>query len=587
VSEDNELPVGWVETTLGEVASINPRVDTSDMPDTTPVSFIPMAAVEAGTGHIDSSAQRKLHEVRKGYTAFQEEDILFAKITPCMENGKSAVAQSLSSKLGFGSTEFHVLRPEAGIDAKLLYYYISQESFRQMARTYMTGSAGQLRVPATFLVDVSYPLAPTNEQRRIVAAIEQQFTRLDAAVEALKQAQKKLKLYRSAVLKAAVEGKLTEGWRVKHPTTEPATTLLKRILQERRATWEADYLAKMAARGVVPKDDKWKEGYKEPAQPDIEGLPMLPEGWRWATLEQCSVRITDGTHQPPPFTASGIPFVFVAHIVKGSISFEKTKYISESTYKQLNARCPVEYGDILYSAVGSYGVAVPVLTHQPFSFQRHIAHIKPSKMLSMNYIAFCLNSPIGLHQAHQVARGVAQKTVTLTDLAQFVIPLASLVEQEQIVALVEEQLSIISELETMVEHSLKRAERERQSILQEAFAGRLVPQNPEDEPASVLLERIREERKLREEEERGARKQRGSTKMASQRTATNKQRKPLREVLQEAKQPITPDDLFRRAGLQDNDVDDFFADLRIEVLKGGIRQVRPDDTHVLLEAVGE
>src|SRR5581483_794165 len=93
------------------------------------------------------------------------------------------------------------------------------------------------------------------------------------------------KLYRSAVLKAAVEGTLTEDWRARHPATESATTLLKRILQERRAKWEADYLAKMAARGVVPKDNKWKEAYKEPAQPDSENLPEVPEGWVWTSLE--------------------------------------------------------------------------------------------------------------------------------------------------------------------------------------------------------------------------------------------------------------------------------------------------------------
>src|SRR5260370_30001066 len=129
--------------------------------------------------------------------------MLFAKITPCMENGKSAVAQSLSSKIGFGSTEFHVLRPDEGIVPQLLYYYISQESFRQTARTYMTGSAGQLRVPAVFLADASYPLTPTNEQYRIVAAIEQQFTRLDAGVATLQRARTKLKRYRAAVIKAA------------------------------------------------------------------------------------------------------------------------------------------------------------------------------------------------------------------------------------------------------------------------------------------------------------------------------------------------------------------------------------------------
>jgi type I restriction enzyme, S subunit len=271
VIEENELPERWIWTTLSSVAAINPGIDASEIPDATFVSFIPMAAVEAGTGRIDSSAKRRLGEVKRGYTAFQEGDILFAKITPCMENGKSAVARSLSSGLGFGSTEFHVLRPGEDVDPQLLYYYVSQESFRQEARSKMTGSAGQLRVPATFLVDVSYPLPPTNEQSRIVAAIEQQFTRLDAAVAYLQQAKEKLKRYRASVLKAAVEGKLTGEWRAAHPATEPASELLQRILKERHDRWEAD----LRAKGKDPAKVK----YVEPAKPDVEGLPELPEGW--------------------------------------------------------------------------------------------------------------------------------------------------------------------------------------------------------------------------------------------------------------------------------------------------------------------
>ncbi len=163
----------------------------------------------------------------------------------------------------------------------------------------------------------------------------------------------------------------------------------------------------------------------------------------------------------------------------------------------LRFRCAVEQGDILYSAVGSYGVAVSVNTNQPFSFQRHIAHIKPDLLLWQPYLVHCLNSPLCLSQAHKVARGVAQKTVTLGDLANFVVPLPPRAEQEQIVAEVERRLSVISALEATVEASLKRAERLRQSVLREAFAGRLVPQDPTDEPASALLERIRAEREER------------------------------------------------------------------------------------------
>ena len=119
---------------------------------------------------------------------------------------------------------------------------------------------------------------------------------------------------------------------------------------------------------------------------DKVNLPKLPKGWIYVTLSQCVLRITDGTHQSPNFTESGVPFIFVKHIVKGSINFRDTKFISASTYQELNSRCPVEIDDILYSAVGSYGVAVPVETDLPFSFQRHIAHIKPAKILSSPYL---------------------------------------------------------------------------------------------------------------------------------------------------------------------------------------------------------
>ncbi len=273
--------------------------------------------------------------------------------------------------------------------------------------------------------------------------------------------------------------------------------------------------------------------------------------------------------------------------MKGQISFDATKYISEATYQELNSRCPVEIGDVLYSAVGSYGVAVPVLISRPFSFQRHIAHIKPSFLLDLLYLVYCLNSTLGLEQAHRVARGVAQKTVTLTDLARFVIPLPPLSEQEQIVAEVEAKLSIIAQMEETIEANLKRAEHERQSILREAFAGRLVPQDPEDEPASMLLERIREERKKREEAEKIARVSRKRIQMES----TKKRqagKAGLYTTLVEARRQLSPNDLFKGAGLkvdeQPESVEVFYEELHLgeNIL---IKETRPDDAHVLLEAL--
>ena len=117
-----------------------------------------------------------------------------------------------------------------------------------------------------------------SEQRRIVAKIEELFSDLDAGVAALKRIKANLKRYRAAVLKAAVEGRLTEAWRAKHPNTEPATKLLERILAERRKKWEADQLAKFAAAEKTPPKG-WREKYVEPLPPDTSGLPELPQGW--------------------------------------------------------------------------------------------------------------------------------------------------------------------------------------------------------------------------------------------------------------------------------------------------------------------
>jgi type I restriction enzyme, S subunit len=487
VIEENKLPEGWEWTTIGTITAINPRLDISLMLESTSVSFIPMAAVEAGTGCVDTSAQRQLKEVKKGYTAFRENDVLFAKITPCMENGKSAVVRSLSSGIGFGCTEFHVLRMSACIDPQLLYYYVSQEVFRQNARAHMTGTAGQLRVPPAFLADAPFPLAPLLEQHRIVTAIEQQFTRLDAAVTALQHARTKLKRYRAAVLKAAVEGKLTEAWRAEHPTPEPVSALLERILTERRAKWEAD----MRAKGKDPAKVK----YVEPARPDVESLPSVPEGWCWATVEQVCERIVDCLHSTPRFQESGFLCVDTNCIKPGRIVYEKVRYVDEATFMDRNIRMKPQENDVLFSREGALlGVALTVPPKIEMCLGQRMMVFRLNSCIEAKYYEHVLNSAIFRAQYASEITGTASPHLNIRDTCTFVIPLSSLAEQQQIVAEVEQRLSIVTQLEATVNANLKRVERLRQSILKEAFAGRLVPQDPSDEPASMLLERIHKER---------------------------------------------------------------------------------------------
>jgi len=172
----------WPTKKLGEVAILNPKKsELKDLPDDLLVSFIPMSALDEITQTIKTNELRKLSNVRKGYTYFEEGDILFAKITPCMENGKVAVAKNLKNGIGFGSTEFHVLRPSDKVLSEWIFYIVGSIAFREEAKKHMTGTAGQQRVPIGFLENVKIPLPPLSEQKRIVEKIEKIFAKIDEA----------------------------------------------------------------------------------------------------------------------------------------------------------------------------------------------------------------------------------------------------------------------------------------------------------------------------------------------------------------------------------------------------------------------
>ena len=275
----------WAVATIGDTCLVNPRYFAEPVDDAYPVSFVPMAAVEAKSGRIDLNQVRAYQDVSKGYTRFSEGDVLFAKITPCMENGKVAIARGLTNGAGCGSTEFHVLRPRSCLAGDYLNYFLLQDEFRNEAQRNMAGTAGQLRVPAAWLREAPIPIPPLAEQRRIVAEVETQFTRLDASVAALRRAQVNLKRYRASVLKDACEGRLVpteaELARSDGREYEPAAALLECILAERRARWESQ--------------EKRRGKYREPSAPDTSELPELPEGWVWATVEQLLARSEYGT----------------------------------------------------------------------------------------------------------------------------------------------------------------------------------------------------------------------------------------------------------------------------------------------------
>ena len=163
----------WEEKELGEICELNPKKsEIKDKTDNLSVSFVPMSAVDEYLQAIVSLQERNLGKVKKGYTYFRNGDVLFAKITPCMENGKVAIARNLKNGIGFGTTEFHVIRAKDRVLPEWIHYIIGQPSFRDIAKTRMTGSAGQKRVPVQFLEKFKIPLPPIAEQKKIVARLD-------------------------------------------------------------------------------------------------------------------------------------------------------------------------------------------------------------------------------------------------------------------------------------------------------------------------------------------------------------------------------------------------------------------------------
>lgn len=352
-------------------------------------------------------------------------------------------------------------------------------------------------------VGVIAPLPPLAEQSRIVEGIESYLSRLDEAEAALERVQRNLKRYRAAVLQAAVSGRLVpteaELARAEGRDYEPASDLLKRILAERRRRWEEAGLTRLKAAGKAPRDDRWKERCGEPVPPDA-GLPILPRGWCWASLDQLALDVEGGTAETAGDSPTARPVLRSSAVRQGRVDLVDVRYLPTLAPGATLPRV-LAPGDLLITRLsGSLEYVGNCALVPDFDFGRiefpdrlFRAHLSPHA--SPRYLQHCFAAPDLRRPLERTAKSTAgHQRISLSDLRPFAIPLPPFGEQSRIAAEMERLLAIADGAEGTAHQSERRCERLRQSILKWAFEGKLVDQDPNDEPASVLIERIRADR---------------------------------------------------------------------------------------------
>jgi len=395
----------------------------------------------------------------------------------------------------------HIFKVQTFVD-RLFHYYTVRVVLDDLYR--QSHGSGMVHITKSRFEGTRISLPPLPEQHRIVAAIESYLSRLDAASAALERVKRNLARYRAAVLHAAVTGRLVateaEVARAEGREYEPASTLLARILAERRRRWEEVELAKMTAAGRPPKGDRWKARYVEPVAPETEELGELPEGWCWISLEQASWDSSYGTSAKCDINADGIPVLRIPNVSRGRLDLTDLKFATVPLH--LNRGDELAQDDFLVIRTNGskdlIGRAALVTRHldEPYYFASYLIRFRLAPEIAEGqWLSVWWHSPSVRSQViSEAATSAGQYNISMTALARQAIALPPKAEQHRIHDQVECLLSVGDEAERAMGQDLGRMTRLRQSILRLAFEGRLVDQNPDDESATVLLERIRAER---------------------------------------------------------------------------------------------
>lgn len=476
----SELPKGWVIACISDVADMNPK-QTFD--DHLVAGFVPMS--HAPTNFRDKLRfdNRNWGDIKKAYTNFKDGDVIFAKVTPCFENGKAAFVEGLPNGIGAGSSEFFVLRPcSEEISAKYLLALVKSREFMREGASNMTGAVGLRRVPKHFVENYPVLVPPAAEQIRIAQKLDGLLAQVDTIKARINSLPGMLKRFHQSVLVAAISGQLTHDWRSKNMPTESGRDVISN-----------DKTAKLALLDKAPELKKKKSSTQ--SKIDEEYIFDIPAEWAFTTWGEISEWITYGFTRPMPKSEFGMKLLTAKDVQRFEIDVIGCGLTTNEAFEALSDKDKPIRGDLLITKDGSIGRAALVQTDEDFCINQSVAVCwLRSTFMNKRYLELLANSDFTQRFVKDKAQGMAIQHLSIIDFAKCPVPVPSISEQNEIVRRVEQLFAFADQLEAKIASAKSRIDHLTQSILAKAFRGELVLQDPNDEPASVLLERIKAER---------------------------------------------------------------------------------------------